>query len=100
MDLSYFQVSQFLFIMASFNTSYFPQQRWLLIFLVYLELRSGESALLRDPNLLAFSSPFGKPLPVPAIASLAAEIERVLIACDNFCQAELNEKHFWKREGI
>ena len=35
-----------------------------------LDLHGGEFALLSDPDLLAFSSPLGQPLPVPTVACL------------------------------
>ena len=35
-----------------------------------LDLHGGEFALLSDPDLLAFPSPLGQPLPVPAVARL------------------------------
>ena len=35
-----------------------------------LDLHGGEFALLCDPDLLAFPSPLGQPLPVPTVACL------------------------------
>ena len=35
-----------------------------------LDLHGGEFALLSDPDLLAFPSPLGQPLPVPTVACL------------------------------